>query len=222
MDLSPPIRDGKIDRAYANPRDEVTVLIPDSAKRVLDVGCSIGIMGEALQQKGCEVTGIEASPVLAQDARLRLRRVIEADVEDLARQDADPGGPFDCVVMADVLEHLRDPWSVVRWIAKYVAENGSMVVSVPNVRHIHLFWSLVVRRRWPYREVGLFDRTHLRWFAFHNLDELLADTEFEIVQLCRSYRVLPAPSGWDRMAPRLGDFGTLQFIFRAERSRASR
>lgn len=217
MDLSPPIRDGKLDDAYANPRDEVTILIPHNAKRILDIGCSVGIMGEALQRKGCYVTGIESSPVLAREAKLRLSRVIEGDVEDLAQQVTDPGGPFDCVVMADVLEHLRDPWSVVRWSAKYVDKGGSIVVSVPNIRHVHLFWSIAVRRRWPYREVGIFDRTHLRWFAFNNLGDLLSDTGFEIVDLRRSYRILPDQSRWDRIAPKLGDFATLQFIFRAER-----
>ena len=217
MDLSPPIRNGKIDAAYANPRDEVTVLIPEQAKRILDVGCSVGVMGEALERSGREVTGIESFPSLAEEARQRLSRVIEEDVEEFVRRDSDPGGPFDCVVMADVLEHLRDPWAVVRWASRFVDKGGSMVISVPNIRHIHLFWSMAVRRRWPYRDVGLFDRTHLRWFAFNNLDELLADTGFRIVELRRSYRVLPDPSKWDRIAPMLGDLGTLQFIFRAER-----
>lgn len=217
MDLSPPIRDGRIDAAYANPRDEVTVLIPKRAKRILDVGCSVGVMGEALERVGCEVTGIESFPALAEGARQRLSRVIQEDVEELCRRDGDVGGPFDCVVMADVLEHLRDPWSVVRWVSGLVDEGGSMVISVPNIRHIHLFWSMAVRRRWPYRDVGLFDRTHLRWFAFNNLEELLAGTGFEIVELRRSHRVLPNPSRWDGLAPMLGDFGTLQFIFRAER-----
>lgn len=217
MDLSPPIRDGKIDEAYANPREEVTVLIPEHAKRILDVGCSVGIMGGSLQRAGRDVTGIESSPVLAEGARQRLSRVIEEDVEDLARRNVDPGGPFDCVVMADVLEHLRDPWNVIRWASGLVDDGGSMVISVPNIRHIHLFWSVAVRRKWPYREVGLFDRTHLRWFAFKNLDELLAGTGFAIAELRRSHRVLPAQSRWDRLAPILGDFGTLQFIFRAQR-----
>ena len=96
-----------------------------------------------------------------------------------------------------------------------------MIISVPNIRHIHLFWSVAVRRKWPYRDVGLFDRTHLRWFAFNNLDELLAGTGFRIAELRRSHRVLPEQSKWDRLAPMLGDFGTLQFIFRAARPTVS-
>ncbi|MGI8491285.1 MAG: class I SAM-dependent methyltransferase [Acidimicrobiales bacterium] len=218
MDLSPPIRDGKVDQAYANPRDEVTVLIPPTAKRILDVGSSVGIMGQALRRRGCTVTGIEMSPVFATEATGRLDKLISADVEVLAANDEDPGGPFDCVVMADVLEHLRDPWSVTRWAAGLVAPGGSLVISVPNIRHLQLLWSVGFRRRWPYRDVGLFDRTHLRWFALRNLPELLDGTGFEIAELRRNFWLTASDSRINRLAPRLGDLGTLQFIFRAERA----
>ena len=208
---------GHLDAAYANPRDEVTVLIPDKVRRVLDVGCSVGIMGESLRGRGCSVTGIESVPMLAREARKRLDLIIEADVEKLAADGADLGSTFDCVVLADVLEHLRDPWAVTRWASTLVADGGCLVISVPNIRHLHTFWTLAVRRRWPYRSVGLFDRTHLRWFAFNNLAELLNGTDFEIAELRRSYQLVPRVSRVNSVAPRLGDLGTLQFIFRAER-----
>jgi predicted TPR repeat methyltransferase len=218
MDLSPPIRDGVVDEAYANPRDEVTALIPSGIGRLLDVGCSVGIMGAALRARGCEVVGIEYSDVLAAEARGRLDKVIEADVERMAADHVDPGGPFDCVVMADVLEHLRDPWAVVRWASTLVADGGSLVISVPNVRHLQLYWTLSFKRRWPYQAVGIFDRTHLRWFAYNNLDGLLDQTGFEIAELQRSYRIRANTPRLNRWAWLLGDLGTLQFIFRAERT----
>lgn len=221
MDLTPPVFDGQVDQAYANPRDEVTVLVPSSAHRILDVGSSAGVMGEALVARGCDVTGIEYSHHLAELARPRLTTLFEGDVEQLAAEGFDPGAPFDCVVMADVLEHLRDPWTVVRWAAGLVGEGGSMVISLPNVRHLHLVYSLLLRRRWPYREVGVFDRTHLRWFAYENLPLLLDGTGFEISELTRNYMLREWPTRADRFAPLLRDFGTLQFIFRAERRIAS-
>ncbi len=174
-------------------------------------------MGEALIRRGCEVTGIEQSPVLAAEGRQRLDRLIEADVEKLAAEGADPGGPFDCVVMADVLEHLRDPWLVVRWAAGLVDEGGSLVISVPNIRHAQLFWSIVMRRTWPYRDVGIFDRTHLRWFAYGNLAGLLEGTDFEIVELHRTFWLTHDDSRLNRYASKFRDFGTLQFMFRAKR-----
>jgi 2-polyprenyl-3-methyl-5-hydroxy-6-metoxy-1,4-benzoquinol methylase len=210
--------DGRVHPAYANPRPEVTPLVPPDAHRVLDVGCSTGHLGAALRAKGHSVTGIEADPMLAAEARERLDTVVEADVETLVARGVDPGGPFDCVVCADVLEHLRDPWAVVAWAEGLLAPGGSLVVSVPNIRHLQTLWNVVVRRRWPYRSVGIFDRTHLRFFARENLQELLSGTSLEIVDLRRSYR-LRDDEAWrgNRYAHHLGDFGTLQFIFRARR-----
>lgn len=217
MDLTPPVAGGDVHAAYANPRPEVTPLIPAAARAVLDLGCSSGVMGATLRARGQHVVGLEVDPQLAALARTRLETVIEADVEALAAAGTDPGGPFDCVVAADVLEHLRDPWLVVRWARTLLSPRGSLVVSVPNVCHLRTFWALAVRRRWPFEDVGIFDRSHLRFFARHNLEELLAETDLRIVELRRSHLLsLDYSSRWNRLAPHLGDLGTLQFVFRAE------
>jgi 2-polyprenyl-3-methyl-5-hydroxy-6-metoxy-1,4-benzoquinol methylase len=220
--LEPPIFDGVVHSAYASTRDDVTVLVPPGATRVLDVGCSVGAMGAVLLQRGHTVTGLEASPELAQQARAVLSHVIEADVEALAANKDDVGGPYDCVIFADVLEHLRDPWAVTRWGANLLAPGGSLVISVPNIRHLHLLNSVLLRRRWPYEEVGIFDRTHLRWFAYKNLPQLLNGTGLKIAELRRTYMLNLNPAARiNRLAPHIGDFGTLQFVFRAEQSDAA-
>ena len=222
-DQRAPITDGVVHAAYANPREDVTAIVPRSARTVLDVGCSTGVMGAALAARGHEVTGIEYDPVLAAEARTRLPTVHEADVEAMAAAGTPvEGGPFDCIVFADVLEHLRDPWSVVRWAEPQIATGGSLVVSVPNIRHLETFVALGLRRRWPYKDVGIFDRTHLRFFARENLPDLLGGTDLTIVELTRNRMLkLDPASRWNRVAPYLGDLGTLQFIFRAERPSAS-
>jgi 2-polyprenyl-3-methyl-5-hydroxy-6-metoxy-1,4-benzoquinol methylase len=218
MDLTTPTFGGEVHPAYANPRDEVTVLIPSAARRVLDVGCSTGEMGAALKARGHHVTGVELDPELAAAARPRLDGLVEGDVESLARDGTVIGDPFDCVVFADVLEHLRDPWAVVRWGAAQVAPGGCLVISVPNVRHAKTFWTLAVRRRWPYDPVGIFDRTHLRFFARRNLPELVAGTGFEVAEVRRHHMLTTVhTSRWNRLARLLGDLGTLQFVVRAER-----
>ncbi len=216
------MHDGVVHAAYAGPRDDVTVLVPTQAIRVLDVGCSVGTMGAVLAQRGHTVTGLEASPELAAQARTVLHQVLEADVEALAAQKDDAGGPYDCIIFADVLEHLRDPWAVTKWGASLLAPGGSLVISVPNIRHLHLLNSVVLRRRWPYEEVGIFDRTHLRWFAYKNLPQLLNGTGLTITELRRTYMLNLNPAARiNRLAPHIGDFGTLQFVFRAEQSPAA-
>lgn len=218
MDLSTPTWDGDVHPAYANPRPEVTAVVPPDAKRVLDVGCSVGEMGAALRARGHVVTGIEYDRALAARAREKLDAVVEGDVEAMARDAADPGGPFDCIIFADVLEHLRDPWAVVRWGEALLADGGTMVVSVPNVRHLQTFWHLVVRRRWPYQEVGIFDRTHLRFFTRNNLPDLFEGTPLRITAVDRTFMLSPfKDERFNRRARLFGDLGTLQFIVTARR-----
>src|SRR5205823_9523972 len=149
-------------------------------------------------------------------------RVVEGDVEAMAREREDPGAPFDCILLTDVLEHLRDPWAVVRWADGLLAAGGLVVVSVPNIRHAETFWTLLVRRWWPYKEVGIFDRTHLRFFARRNLPELFAGTALQIVEIRRQYMLRPRPEAkLNRLAPFLGELGTLQFIVTARHGNGS-
>src|SRR5919112_954782 len=95
-------------------------------------GCASGALGAALKaRQDCEVVGIESDPSYARDAEERLDRVICADLntfdEDLGR--------FDCLVAADVLEHLVDPWAVLARWATALEPGCRAVISLPNARH---------------------------------------------------------------------------------------
>src|SRR5688572_16060917 len=145
--------------------------VPEGS-RVLDVGCATGYLATALAERGCSVVGVEADPAAAAQARGRGVEVVEGDVEDpavLARLPADAGA----IVLADVLEHLRDPWSVLSELRGHLAPDGVVVASVPNIAH----WTArraLARGRFPYAEHGLFDRTHLRFFTRASAHELAA------------------------------------------------
>ncbi len=100
--------------AYENPRPEVQQLVPRTARRILDLGCSSGALGAALKaRQGAEVVGVELDSAYAADAARRLDRVIVGDLAtiDLGAQEL---GTFDCLIAADVLEHLTDPWATLR------------------------------------------------------------------------------------------------------------
>src|SRR5215216_4524887 len=101
--------------AYETPRPEIARHVPASARRVLDLGCAAGGLATLLKQRGgVEVVGVERDEAYAAAAATRCDRVVHADVETL-----DPGalGRFDCLVAADVLEHLVDPWTALRTYA---------------------------------------------------------------------------------------------------------
>lgn len=161
--------------AYESPRPDVQALVPAGARRILDLGCASGELGAELRRRqGAEIVGVELDPAYARDAGERLDRVVRGDVEATLR-DAGPLelGRFDCVIAADVLEHLVDPWSALRRAADLLEPGGTAVVSLPNVRYVLTFWRLLRGGRWPRESAGPFDATHLRWFTPLDARELL-------------------------------------------------
>ena len=157
------------------PRPEVQALVPTSARTILDLGCSTGALGEALKRRqGASVVGLELSESFAAEARGRLDRVVVADLETFARGPAPPEAPFDCLIAADVLEHLVDPWATLRHLVGMLAPGAAVVVSVPNVFYWRALGRAIATRRWPREDEGIFDRTHLRWFGAEDAYELLA------------------------------------------------
>lgn len=193
---------------YENPREDVQALVPAGARRVLELGCATGLLGAALKaRQGAEVVGVEVDPAYAREAAERLDRVVEADVEAMFAGGAAAaeavgrlGGPFDCLIAADVLEHLRDPWSVLRGAAALLEPGGHAVLSLPNVRYWETFFQLGVRGRWPRRDFGIFDRTHLRWFTLADARALAEQAGLEMVRIVPQYRLRP-PKGPDRRSP---------------------
>jgi 2-polyprenyl-3-methyl-5-hydroxy-6-metoxy-1,4-benzoquinol methylase len=191
--------------AYENPRPDVQSLVPPGAERILDLGCSSGALGAALRaRQGAEVIGIERDPELAADAEGRLDRVIVADIEELfGSEDGSEIGPVDCLIAADVLEHLADPWTVLGNAARLVKPGGTVVISLPNVRFWETFRAVGLRGTWPRRQLGIFDRTHLRWFTLADALELLRQAGLSPAQVSPQYRLHPNRDEVSQFAKRL-------------------
>src|ERR1700712_3388536 len=106
-----------------------------SNKRVLDVGCDTGYLGEALGALGNTTDGFEVNEVTAEMARTKLRRVEVGDLENTDLVEVFGPGTFAVVVFGQVLEHLRDPLRVLRQARPLLAPGGSVVISTPNIAH---------------------------------------------------------------------------------------
>jgi GT2 family glycosyltransferase/tetratricopeptide (TPR) repeat protein/2-polyprenyl-3-methyl-5-hydroxy-6-metoxy-1,4-benzoquinol methylase len=184
---------------YRWPRPEVMELIPRQARRVLDVGCAAGTLGQEIKRRQqCEVVGIELDAAAAAEACRRLDHLIEGDVETL---DLASLGRFDAIVCADVLEHLRDPGVVLRKLRELMAEGGVLVASIPNARHMEVVQQLI-EGNWTYQPEGVLDRDHLRFFTRRSAEQLLEEAGFEVVEV----RPVKAGgyAGWEQ-AGRPGD-----------------
>lgn len=166
--------DTTVDTSVVNSSHSIVVRLVGEDRRVLDVGCSTGYVARALTAAGCTVSGIEYNPQAAELARPTLERLVVADLNQVALDEAFSGESFDSIVMADVLEHLEDPVGILRAATNVLAPDGSIVISIPNVAHGSLRLALL-QGRWRYRDTGLLDRTHIHFYTVESLHEILAE-----------------------------------------------
>jgi 2-polyprenyl-3-methyl-5-hydroxy-6-metoxy-1,4-benzoquinol methylase len=199
-------------------------MVKSEARCVLDVGCSVGALGKTLKERnGACVHGIELCPEMAACAAEHLDSVLVGDAAAIITGGKLGASRYDTIIFADVLEHLQDPWGVLRSAVRYLEPDGSVIASLPNVRHMNTLFNLAVCGRWPYRERGIHDRTHLRFFTRSNVRDLFMQAGLTISKVRTNYRIIETPSPFNGVAPFLAlpllrDFLAFQYLVRAERN----
>jgi SAM-dependent methyltransferase len=183
----------RYDHQELGPAHRATLNLIPAGSSVLEVGCSTGYMTRALSEtRGCRVTAVDVSPVAMAAATVYAACGF---VHDMGAEPlpADCVG-FDAVVLADVLEHLRDPEGVLRDLRRRLNPTGALVVSLPNVA----FWQVrlgLLRGRWDYTDVGILDRTHLHFYTRASLAELAWTCGLRVA----SIEAIPGPAPLDRL-----------------------
>ncbi len=172
---------------YGNSRTDVLALLPDDfhIQKSLDVGCGLGETSRALKsQYGVEHTvGIERETEIAERARVNLDELVVGSIEDETLPFRE--NEFDLVILADVLEHLYDPWRTLDRCAAMTKKDGYILISVPNIQN----WKILVRLafgRWEYQKSGIMDRTHLRFFTVNSLLTMLKRRPLRLLSLKRT------------------------------------
>jgi 2-polyprenyl-3-methyl-5-hydroxy-6-metoxy-1,4-benzoquinol methylase len=168
---------------YDDPkRQEIVPFIPPATRKLLDIGCGKGAFGAHLKSLcDIEVHGFEINPVAAAEANKRLDRVFHGDLEK--NPDLIPSQAYDCITLLDVLEHLQDPWSLLQQTSKWLQPDGIVVASLPNVRHYPVLKDLLFQKSFRYSNIGVLDRTHLRFFTKVSVQELFIDCGFHVDSL---------------------------------------
>jgi len=159
--------------------------IPKNAEFIAEIGCAAGALGQVYRQMNPKVfyTGLEINPDAAKIASERLNKVITGDVEKISLNDCDISiNSLDCLIYADVLEHLCDPASVLKNHSKYLKENGQIIACIPNIQHWSILFNLL-QGKWDYTEEGLLDSTHLRFFTLDSIRKLFNECSLEIVEI---------------------------------------
>jgi len=164
--------------------------------RVLEVGCSSGYMGAAIRAFGHHVVGVEPAQAAALVAQSVLDAAFCGTLQAFAQTA--PRKHFDVITLADVLEHMADPAEALRLCQDLLAPGGHVVISVPNVTHGSLR-AMLLDGRWEYQELGILDRTHLRFFSRRELLETFSRAGFVVRDLRRT--LAPVTHGLEGLDP---------------------
>ncbi|HEX2879633.1 MAG TPA: methyltransferase domain-containing protein [Polyangiaceae bacterium] len=181
-------------------RQLISWIAPGS--RVLELGCASGYIGRILmEEKGCQVTGVEFDPQAAEEARAAGLTVIQGSLEDPVFR-ASIVGQFDFVTASDVLEHLRDPAPVLNEFKRWLAPGGQAIISVPNIATWEIRSQLFFRGDFEYKETGIMDRTHVHFFTWDTMHKLVREQDWTILDTTVEKWDVPVAYGIFISAPR--------------------
>jgi 2-polyprenyl-3-methyl-5-hydroxy-6-metoxy-1,4-benzoquinol methylase len=157
-------------------RREIKPLLPENPCRVLEVGAGAGSTLKwikALYPKS-ETTAVELNSTLLPELRQNVDVPIIGAIEEAIPQLK----TYDLILLLDVLEHLLDPAATLKYLSKLLEPEGRIIVSVPNIAHLSVSIPLLLLRRFDYKDAGILDRTHLRFFVEDTAVKLLNDADF--------------------------------------------
>lgn len=167
-----------------------------------------------------EVVGIEKDKEMALKAEAHCQRVLVGDLE--AMELDLPNDHFDVILMADVLEHLREPFTLTANLLPFLKRKGSVLISIPNVTHYAIL-VMMLRGRWEYKARGIMDETHLRFFTRKTFVKEMMSIGLHLVQLQRNCRLVEHDMAFgsrivkvlEKVVP--NEILTFQFLMRFQR-----
>lgn len=168
---------------FLHARREILPYLPPTSGRVFEVGCGTGETLALLKHENrCTwAGGIELFSAAAAEAREKTDFLHEGSIEtcDILLDD----GSVDVLLCLDVLEHLVDPWSVLRRLNRLVKPGGLLICTLPNVRHLKVVFPLIMSGTWNYTDYGILDHTHLRFFTRQSAVKLVEGAGFRIIEI---------------------------------------
>jgi 2-polyprenyl-3-methyl-5-hydroxy-6-metoxy-1,4-benzoquinol methylase len=166
---------------FTHDRPELLPLIPNDTKALLDVGCGAGTFGKNVKKiLGCVVWGIEPVREPALEAQKVLDKVVIGLFDEALPQIT---GKFDAVCFNDVLEHMPDPWDALHKTKNLLNQNGVVIASMPNILHYQEFLDILFKKDWKYKEAGIMDKTHLRFFTKKSIVRMFEDCGYSILEI---------------------------------------
>lgn len=170
---------GKSEAYFYGFRPDILAELPQkSGVRILEIGCGSGETGRVALQTGKAdfYFGIEINDESASQASSKISEVLCANVEEIDISSVPDN--FDVLIMSEVLEHLVDPWSTLLKVTSRMKNGSSVYASSPNLCHYRNVISLI-KGKFEYTDLGVMDRTHLRWFTPDSFSQMFSDVGYK-------------------------------------------
>ncbi len=178
------IYDSPLDLNNANDPRTLALRLIGPGKAILELGPATGRVTRVLSERGWRVVAVEQDAAMAPILAPYCSRVIVGDIERLSLEETFGEQRFDVILAGDFLEHLAHPLELLQELKRYLSEEGYVVASVPNIAHGSVRLSLL-QGKFEYRDIGILDRTHLRFFTLESILRLFCDAGLAIVDVQR-------------------------------------
>lgn len=171
---------------YDNYRSDIIPLLPKHSARALEIGCGTGNTLAYLKANGyCDWTyGVEMFPDALDRAASNVDILYSFNIEG-AVLPIEPHS-INLILCLDVLEHLVNPEKVISYLHTLLAPGGIIIASIPNVRHYSVVFPLVFKNEWEYKNAGVLDSTHLRFFVKKTAIDLMESSGLKLEDLVHS------------------------------------
>ncbi len=167
--------------AHDNANLTVLQTIPPQSNKIIEIGCGSGVLAREFKKinANCHYIGLDIVEDYAQLAARFCDSTVAVNIEKQDDLFFDTHKDRDCWIFADALEHLVDPWLVLKKIRQVIPSHGSVIACIPNAQNWSLVASLAIGD-FRYQDSGLLDRTHLRWFTRKTIFEMFEGAGFEV------------------------------------------
>ncbi len=203
------------DSEYFDNVNPYVLALIEKGNNYLEIGCGNGNLAAVLRERNLfnKFYGIEIDETAARQAKGKFDVLFNEDLDVFQFQKLPK---FDSIVCADVLEHVVDPWTLFKKITQWITDNGSVIISLPNARHIRVWYSLVISGKFEYQESGLMDKGHLRFFTYQSIADMVSESGCYIEKMERN--ITPRMRFFNALTLGvLKDFITIQYIIRLKK-----
>ncbi len=169
-------------RGSLSPSHKMIVNIVGMNKQVLELGSSNGYLTQEFNKNKCNVTIVELDKSDFKKAQKISAKGYQGSLDDSSFLK-NINGKYDVVVAADIIEHLKDTQKTLEFIKSKLNKKGRCIISLPNIACWRIRKDLFFKGTFEYQEMGILDKTHLKFFTYFTIQKILKENGFKIINL---------------------------------------